>query len=538
MKLAELIITEARERGLRHFFGLPGGGSPLDMMEAGRQLDVSFVSVAHESSAAIMAAYYGLMKNTAGVALSVKGIGAGNLAGGAANAYFERMPVVCLCESSPMHVVQKEMVQHCDHAQLFGAAVKYQDILTATEAAASVQEAVFQATDGRPGPALLNLPSDMGLAECGEPLIAKAAPGASPPDNTQLAAAREFIQAASRPVVIAGTDVVRAGAIKELQTLIENIGAAVLVNMDARGVLPESHSHWAGVLTGNYAANIIETEVMSQADAVLLIGVDSMMTHVPWEVDLPTCELSLRPEYETLSPDPKVRVNGDLKETLKSLSAHNQPGFADDQIQEIRRKVLQNFKRPEGAQFVAQDIIEITRAVLPAEGVLFSETGAYIAMLEHLWGVEDPNTYWGTTGGRTMGLTLPAIFGAKLAKPDMLAAGIGGDGSLLMRLGELETFARAGVAVPLIIINDQALGTMKSRQKSRGMPEYALDFHSVDFAGIATACGLRGVTVSTPEQFESELKLAIDADRTTLIDARVDSQAYQDSFGPTIGVLA
>ena len=151
-------------------------------------------------------------------------------------------------------------------------------------------------------------------------------------------------------------------------------------------------------------------------------------------------------------------------------------------FQEIRRKVLQNFKRPEDAQFAAQDIIEITRAVLPAEGVLFSETGAYIAMLEHLWQVVDPNTYWGTTGGRTMGLTLPAIFGAKLAKPDMLAVGIGGDGSLLMRLGELETFARTGVAVPLVIINDQALGTMKSRQKSRGMPEYALDFHAVDFA--------------------------------------------------------
>ena len=538
MKLAELIITEARGRGLQHFFGLPGGGSPLDMMEAGRQLDVSFVSVAHESSAAIMAAYYGLMKNTAGLALSVKGIGAGNLAGGAANAYFERMPVLCLCESSPMHVVQKEMVQHCDHAQLFGAAVKYQDTLTAAEAAASVQEAVFQATDGRPGPALLNLPSDMGPVECGDPLAIKTSSDPSPPDHAQLAAAHEFIQAASRPVVIAGTDVVRAGAAKELQTLVESISAGVLVNMDARGVLPESHPRWAGVLTGNYGPNIIETEVMNQADAVLLIGVDGMMTHVPWDVDLPTCELSLRPEYETLSPNPKVRVDGDLKETLKSLSAHSQPGFSDDQIQGIRRKVLQNFKRPDDAQFAAQDIIEITRAILPAEGVLFSETGAYIAMLEHLWKVEDPNTYWGTTGGRTMGLTLPAILGAKLAKPDMLAVGIGGDGSLLMRLGELETFTRTGVAVPLIIINDQALGTMKSRQKSRDMPEYALDFHSVDFAKIAAACGLRGVTVNTPEQFESELKLAMEADRTTLIDARVDSQAYQDSFGPTIGVLS
>ncbi len=538
MQLAELIITEARERGLRHFFGLPGGGSPLDMMEAGRQLDVSFVSVAHESSAAIMAAYYGLMQNTAGLALSVKGVGAGNLAGGAANAYFERMPVVCLSESSPTHVVQREMVQHCDHTQLFGTTVKYQDTLTAAEAAASVREAVFQATDGRPGPALLNLPSDMGLVECGDPLPVKTSWAASPPDSAKLAAAREFIQAASQPVVIAGTDVVRSGAAKELQTVVENIGAAVLVNMDARGVFPESHPRWAGVLTGNYGPNIIETEAMGPADAVLLIGADSMMTHVPWDVDLPTCELVLRPEYETLSSDPKVRVDGDLKETLIALSAHRQPGFSNDQIRGIRRKVLQNFRRPGDAQFAAQDIIEITRAILPDEGVLFSETGAYIAMLEHLWGVEAPNTYWGTAGGRTMGLTLPAILGAKLAKPDMLAVGIGGDGSLLMRLGELETFARTGVAVPLIIINDQALGTMKSRQKSRGMTEYALDFCPTDFAGIATACGLRGVTVDTPEQLESELKEAMDAERTTLIDARIDSQAYQDSFGPTIGVLA
>ena len=106
-----------------------------------------------------------------------------------------------------------------------------------------------------------------------------------------------------------------------------------------------------------------------------------------------------------------------------------------------------------------------------------------------------------------------------------------------MRLGELEVFARTGVAVPLVIINDQALGTMKSRQKSRGMPEYGLNLQPVDFAQIAMGCGLNGVTVHTPEQFETELKLALQADRTTLIDARVDAQAYQDSFGPTIGVL-
>ncbi len=538
MKLAELIIVEARERGLRHFFGLPGGGSPLDIMDSGRRLGVEFVSVAHESSAAIMAAYYGIMKDTAGLALAVKGIGAGNLAGGAVNTYFERAPVVCLCESSPTHVTQRELVQHYQHAELFGAVVKFQDTLTPDAAAACLQEAVFHATDGRPGPVLLNLPSDLGQAECTDPLPAVSSPAPHPPDRAMLADALEFIQSSGRPVVIAGSDVVRAGATPELLDLVENIGAAVLVNMDARGVFPESHPRWAGVFVGNFSPNIVETEIISQADTVLLVGADAMMSHTPWNSELSTCELVARPEYETLSENPKVRVNGDLKAALTSLLSHNQQGFFQNQIQTTRRKILQNFKRPGQARLAAQDIIEITRAVLPAECALFSETGVYIPMLEHLWTVVRPETYWGTAGGRTMGLMVPAILGAKLARPEVPMVGIGADGSMLMRLGELEVFARTGVAVPLIIINDRALGTMKSRQKSRGMHEYGLDLCSVDFAEIATACGLIGVQVDAPEQFEKELKRALEADRTTLIDARVDPLAYQDSFGPTIGVLA
>ena len=134
-----------------------------------------------------------------------------------------------------------------------------------------------------------------------------------------------------------------------------------------------------------------------------------------------------------------------------------------------------------------------------------------------------------------MGLMMPAILGAKLAQPELPMVGIGADGSTLMRLGELEAFARTGVAVPLVIINDQALGTMKARQKARSMPDYALDLVGVDFAAVATACGLRGVTVDSPEDFEKSFTEALEADRTTLIDVRVDPQFYQDSFGPTIG---
>src|ERR1043166_212777 len=151
LTISELIIAAARERGLRHFFGIPGGGSPLDMLDAGRRFGVDFVNINHESSAAIAAAYYGLMKETAGLVLSVKGVGFGNLVGGIANAYFERAPLLAICECSPASVQQREMIQHCDHAAMAAVITKYRATLDAEKAPAMIGEAAFLANDGRPG---------------------------------------------------------------------------------------------------------------------------------------------------------------------------------------------------------------------------------------------------------------------------------------------------------------------------------------------------------------------------------------------------
>jgi acetolactate synthase I/II/III large subunit len=536
MTLAELIVADAANRGLRHFFGLPGSGCPMDMMDAGRRMGVEFVTVAHESSAAIMAAYNGAMHATAGLALAIRGVGAGNLAAGAVNAYFERVPVVCVCESSPASVTQKELIQHCSHKKLFGAVTKFQADLSPETGPETLRNAVEAAVHNRPGPALLDLASNLGGAESRPPLPVRAPAPAPTPTEPQLAAAADFIRRARRPLVIAGSDVVRAGATAELLQFVETIEAAVLVNADARGVLDERHPRWAGAFMGTFGPNIIETEMLGRADAVILIGADSMMSHSPWNSPLPTCELVLRPEYETLSPKPAARVDGDLRVTLQRLTAPR-PGFPEAEIAQARAKILVHFRRPSGARLAAQDVIEISRRLLPDDGILFSETGAAICMLEHLWPVSRPGTYFGTSGGRTMGLTLPAILGAKLARPETPMLGIGSDGSTLMRLGELEVFARTAVKVPLVILNDHALGTIKSRQRSRGMAEYKLDLHPVDLAGVARACGLLGVTVRSPEEFEKALAAALTAERTTLIDAQIDARPYQDSFGPTIGVL-
>lgn len=538
MKIAELIMRDAKDRGLTHFFGLPGGGAPLDLMEAGRVSGVQFVSVAHESSAALMAGYHGLMKSTAGLALAVKGVGAGNLVGGATNAHFERLPVVCLCECSPASFRQKDLVQHCDHTGMFGSVVKSHATLSPEAAPLQIGSAVEKATSGRPGPVLLNLPSDLGQAECASSIPRGTPQPTAPPSREAIDAFRKRLQSARKPAVIAGADALRGKALAELRTFVDNIEAAVLVTMEARGVFPESHARWAGVLVGTFGPNIIESKVLEEADLVVLVGVDAMMSHAPWKSTLPVIELSADGRYESLARTPALRVDGDLRSGLAALAAHRQPGFSIGSIKSMRDSILRQFARPPHAKLATQDVLELIRGALPREGALITETGAFVTMVERLWPVEEPGAYYGTSGGRTMGLMLPAILGAKLAMPDRPMIGLGADGSLLMRLGELEVFARTGVNVPLLIINDRALGTMKSRQKSRGFPDYALDLAEVDFAQIARACGLNGVAVHTPEELRRALVEAIAADRTTLIDVRVDRAAYQDSFGPTIGVLS
>src|SRR5689334_12790962 len=119
MKASRLLISHARERGLRHFFGIPGGGIPLDVMEAGRSAGVDFVATAHESSAAIAAGYYGASKGAAGLALAVRGVGAANLVGGVANAHFERVPLVAVCESAPVSAGDRALVQRCEQDRIY-----------------------------------------------------------------------------------------------------------------------------------------------------------------------------------------------------------------------------------------------------------------------------------------------------------------------------------------------------------------------------------------------------------------------------------
>ena len=533
----EAIIDRARAEGLRHFFGLPSSGVLLHLLDAGRRQGVEFVASAHESSGVISAAYYGYFKGSAGVSLAIQGVGAGNMVGGAVNVQYERKPAVCVCECPAVDDFGN-WGQQGDHPGLFKVTAKACLRITEQNTAQTIHDAFRLAVQPRLGPVMVELPRNLGSAEADMDLSPTAAPEPRDPDPAEIKAVCDRVASFRKPVIIAGDDVRREGVVRELKILAESLQAAVLLTMDGRGVFPETDSRFGCVYIGTAPPHALYRSFLTEADGVLVVGVDGRMKEARWDIDVPVCELLIGKEFPALSGHPQLRVDGRLAPTLERLiQLRNPDGFPESRIAELRSSVGSRFARPEGARFTANDIIAITREQLPEEGPLFAETGIAQSMLENLWPVTVPDTFFGSTVGRTMGLTIPALLGAKLARPELPMVGFTTDGSTLMRLGDLEAFARAGAAAPIVIMNDGALGTIRSQQKFKGIPDYGLGLEFVDFATIAQAVGLNGVTVETPEGFAEALSTAMKADKATVIDARVDPQAYRDSFMVTTGIV-
>ena len=458
----EVLIDRAWEEGIRHFFGLPSSGVLLHVLEAGRRRGVEFVSTAHESSAVIAAAYNGYFSGSAGLAIGIQGPGAGNMVSGAVNVQFERKPVVCVCECPALDDFGN-WGQQADHPGLFKSVAGGCLRIEPQTAAQNVHDAFRLAAGARLGPVLLELPRNLGRCQASTDVVATGAPVSPQPALVEMETVCDAVVSFQKPVIIAGDDVRKEGLETALVGLAEKLQAVVLVTMDGRGVFPETHPRFGCVYIGTAPPHALYRSFLEEADGVLVIGVDGRMKEARWDIDVPVCELLAWPQFPALSESPAWRLNGRLQGALERLASRQNPvGFSVSRIAQLRAAAAPRFARPPDAQLAVQDVIGITREQLPREGLLFAETGVFQSMLEYLWPVTVPDTFFGSTVGRTMGLTVPALLGAKLACPQRPMVGFSTDGSVLMRLGELEVFSRADVAAPLVVINDGALGTIQA----------------------------------------------------------------------------
>ncbi len=504
--VADVLIESLRQAGVQRLFGVPGGGSNLELLEAAGVQGLPFILCHQESAACIMAAVTGELTSAPGAVLSTLGPGVTASAHGLAHAFLDRSPLIYLSDRHPAGVLAFATHQALDHPALLGAIVK--DSLTVKPR----------------GPVHLDLPADI-ASQPSSPTVSRPTPGApSPPSAADLDHAADMIRRAKRPVVLAGLQC-RGEDSKWLRAFVEALPAPVLTTYKAKGALPDPHPLTLGVFTNG----ALEEPAVSRADLIITFGLDTVEL-IPrrWSYTAPVLSLVRAPSRGYFTP--AHEVVGELGAILEELAPRLQQHHADWDVVEIERLRRERLRALEirVSGLAPHRICQIAREMTPAGTIATVDAGAHMFPAAEYWQAVEPGEFLISNGLATMGFALPAAIAAQLACPERRVFCLTGDGGFMMVAAELETAVRLQLPITVVVFNDAALSLIAIKQEQKGYEGVSMRYAGPDPAALARALGMPARTVTDEPGFAAALAASLAAPGPTLIDARIDPSEYRE----------
>lgn len=530
---AETIAAFLVRAGVRRIYGVPGGGSTLDLIEAARQRQVEFLLAHHEAGAAIMAATEGDLLDRPGACLLPLGPGVASAAAGVAHAYLDRAPLLVLSDRSSRSSLRLAARQDLDHGRLLGAMVKESATITASRAERLLQWAWGEALRPPRGPVHLNLPADEANRPARRSAPRPARDRPSEPSPSAIRTAARLLARRGRAVVIAGLGCRGSRRARALQELVEHLGAPVLTTCRAKGVIPEDHPLAAGVFAGGR----LEEELLSKAEGVLAVGLDPVeLLPRPWKTGLPVVTLG---EYRVghRPYEATHEVIADLPAALETLREAFPPGGGWDLADWARRggefkararSLLAEASTGRGrAGLPPHRVVEIAREVFPRQTVATVDSGTHALAVAAFWESYEPKAYLCSSGPSAPGYALPAAIAAKLVAPDRPALAFLGDGGFLRSVGALATAAWQRLALVAIVFVDASLSFSRIQQEQRRYAPSGVSLGAMDIPKLAESLGALGTEAETEEELRSALKDAVGTTQPAIIAVRVRPTGYR-----------
>lgn len=543
----------------RHGVDLVFGQSiPSQIHLAAPAFGIRQIAYRTENAGAIMADAYARIAHRAGVVTAQNGPAATLLVPALAEALTASVPVVALVQDVALGNFDRNAFQELDHLRLFQGCSKWlRRIHTADRIDDYVDMAFAAALGGRPGPAVLLCPLDVIGAPAAAPSGRAARLDRYPldrvaPDPVRIAEAADWLAAAERPLVVAGGGVHLSDASAELARLQEEAALPVATTTMGKGAVDETHSLSLGVIgyfmgTGGMARH--QRALVEEADVILLVGsrtnqngTDSW-TLLPRQarfihLDIDGGEVGRN--YEAL------RLVGDAGLGLAALAAalgardlsrrRAARARLERRIAEGRARHradvqarLQSPARPIRPERLMGDLDPL---LAPDTIVVADASYASIWAANYLTARRPGMRFLTPRGMAGIGWGFPMALGAKLAAPDRPVVCLVGDGGFAHVWSELETARRHGIAVTLIVLNNQVLGYQKHAEDVLfGAHTSAVDFTPVDHAAVARACGLVGRRIEDPADVRPAIVAALAARETTVLDVIADPDAYPPITG-------
>jgi acetolactate synthase-1/2/3 large subunit len=534
-ELAAELVSGCRAAGTTHAFGVPGGGSNLEVVGAVEAHGMRFVLVHGETAGAIMAGVTGELTGAPGLCVATRGPGAASAVNGAAQALLDRQPMILVTDSVGHEERSRVSHQRLAQQSLLGSVTKASVVLDGADPAAAAR-VVGLALAAPPGPVHVEL--DPGAS------AGAALPGVVDrrDDSAARDAAVRLLRAARRPVVVAGVGAIAQlpEARRALTAALDELGRGahvpVLTTYKARGITPDAAPWSAGVVTGA----TIESPALDAADLIVGVGLDPVeLVPAPWPYPAPVVLLGAWPIDDStyFGEQLTVEVVGAPAELVRFAAAGAQSTWPATAGGAFRAQAVAEVlaAAPEAAcALTPQHVVTIAREVAPQGTIATVDAGAHMFAAMHLWEVAAPGELLISSGLATMGFALPAAIAAALVRPELSVVCFTGDGGLGMVLAELETLARLHLPVVVVVFNDSALSLIAVKQQPDGQGGAdAVSYRATDFAAIARGCGLDAARVKDVDGYRAAITTALARRTPTLIDAEVDPACY----GPLLDTI-
>ncbi len=543
---AQSLVHALEAAGVTDVFGIPGGAI-LPLYDPLFDSTIRHILVRHEQAGGHAAEGYAAASGRVGVCLATSGPGATNLVTPIADAHRDSVPMVAITGQVPSSSIGTDAFQEADIRGITMPITKHNYLVTnADDIPRAIAEAFYLASSGRPGPVLVDVSKDalQALTTFDWPTSVNL-PGYHPvtkPHSKQIREAAKMILASKQPVLYVGGGTIRANASESLRQLADITGIPVVTTLMARGVFPDSHPLNLGMpgMHGTVAA----VGALQKSDLLITLGArfddrvtGRLSTFAP---NAAVIHADIDPAEIGKNRVADIPIVGDLAEIIPELVAaikvEQAAGAVGEyegwwaQLNRLRTTYPLGYDLPEDGTLSPQYVIERLGDISGPDSIYAAGVGQHQMWAAQFVKYEKPRTWLNSGGLGTMGYSVPAAMGAKVAMPDTTVWAIDGDGCFQMTNQELATCTINEIPIKVALINNSSLGMVRQWQTLFYNSRYSnTDLHShrfPDFVKLAEAYGCYGLQCDSAEQVDATIEKALSMnDAPVVIDFIVHRDA-------------
>ena len=537
MKVSDWVLKRLAQEGITHAFTVYGGAISELMDAFTRQKEIKYVTTIHEQAAGFAAEGYAKAKGVTGLAIATSGPGGGNLVVPIQDCYYDSTPCLFITGqvATPfiheVGTVRQLGFQETPIVEIVKTITKFaSQPRTPKGVVADLETALRMARSGRPGPVLLDIPTDvqkMDMPACFEPKLEKAGRGY---DGSGFVDYVKDLNKSKRPAILVGGGA--RGASLAISTFARQHAIPVFRTWNGLDVIHDDDEAYCGTV-GTYGGAGRNFGIQN-CDLLLILGcrlsgriTGGMPTTFArgakkYLVDID--HVGLNPMWQQVKID--VNIEADANEFMfkrTTAESHFQEWFEQCQAWKIKYDPVQakHFSGKSSEEVKHYGFMRKLSNMMPEDAIIVSDTGGNQIMMGHCWQSKRGQRIFSSNGNTPMGFSMCGAMGAWFAEPERPVICIVGDGGFQMNVQELQTLISHGIKIKVFVINNHVLGNTLSYQRVNGMKEVGCqspDYQVPDILKVCVAYGIEATHISSWRYVEPVIRIVMETDAPCVCD--------------------